>query len=392
MPIACHFQQSIKYLRTVVHRTLRGIGFDVLKTDSEGLRNLLSEIVQQQTSTQSISIAPNLFGYLARHPVPELRPLKDLLSETLSRLLPTNAKRSKGAEFSGRALAFNTAQKRYMVPIRLLEAYARNVPGLAMRLSQHRTSILIDRDVADACFLGRTPFLRSMTLEPVFGKMLPHTRSLASIFTAANVINASPPDPVSRALPGFYSLPKVRQDMSSFLAIFPRAEAAPGDLVPLRYAQKRCAISLERILVLLREKKLRRVVRIDGPPLDAIYLDPSEVRAVSVKQEGPFNTLQVAALLSVRPEAVTFLLNQGYLNMADKGSQHGMSGRSFEPTEISSFQAKYMSLTEASSALGVPRFIANLKRCGLEPKILHSKRRVYFYLREEVERSARLKQ
>lgn len=320
------------------------------------------------------SLLRRLMEYLqkGRYMDPTFRKFLDEFVAVLFLTLPyAEGQTLLGRECPKRSLHdFRSAMAAYDVPAYQLRAFLEGSPNLVVQAFKRPQDALIDVEVADDLFLGRTPFLNVAAVGRKLGRtgmMAGH--NLAFLKRAGLVREAYGAAMKPRS--NLYSEPEI--DALIQRLVGGKAEVEPDDptMVSVYELSVGLGMSNQTFWDLVATGKLTGLRMAKGATfIDGLRVELSQVMRQICGIENAMTRPKVCTLLGVDRNIVYILeVNAALTSVpADPKFSHRL-GDLFDATEVRAFRQAYMSLSEVRRLFPNQPSFHRLKNMGLSPAI-----------------------
>lgn len=374
----------------------RAAGYEMLGHGADRLEQMFIELRSGLSLSEMTSrIIPRLLEYLheAEHYGRDLSTFVDILVDICFRNMPYAAGQSLlGRHCPKRWLHdFSSAMEAYGIGRHHLDAFVRGTPELAAYVGDRRQDSLINADVADRLFVGRTPFLTSKDVSRKLGWDMQNPRTGLEPMIKAGIIH--PETGASTVeIPPIFSEPDFDRAMKTFFASFADADPHAEERGSTHVVSQTIGISNDDLWQLLANGKIKTMGRvIEEGWVRGMRLDIQEVLGAATGVDYPLNTNDVAERLEVAPHQVRNLTENGYLPSTPV-PQHLASKMTivFAQRDVEEFLTKFVSPKAARAMLpGNPAY-SRLGQLGLKPVIEleapnGNQARTIFFARADVE-------
>jgi hypothetical protein len=374
----------------------RGAGFDMLGHDQEALDRCIVEMRHGMAAAEMATrILPRLLEYMNESIALErkLGSFPDALAATLFRLLHYKP----GQVVLGRVCQeatlyhFLEARRVYGLQASHLHAFIAGTPELATKAGPGRDNYLIDREVADRLFRGRTPFQLPIDMARHMGRGRVHARKVLGEMVDAGIIRPEP-GASRNDLPPLYSLPGTESDLAAFVERFEPVDPGGACMIGIDAITGSYGVTSSSLWRLLASGQIKRMGMVSGEGfLTGLRLDLNEVIGAIAGVDDPVRIAEAASMLGVRESHVRNLVANGFLEPGPGNPD--LSCRLmhvFARATIQAFDAEYVSNQSLRKQVGTPFAFGVLVGRGLAPAIsldakAASETRTIFYRRAQAE-------
>lgn len=265
---------------------------------------------------------------------------------------------------------FSSAQEAYGVPAYQLEAFLRGTPELAVQPFKRPEEALIDVEVAEKLFIGKTPFLTTSEVGRKLQRSDTLVRNDLAALQKAGLLRGAAGARVSPRQ-AFYSEPEIDALIKRLVESHEMIEAENPKMVSIYDLSFKYGMKNEIFWALVAAGRLTRFRMMkDTGFIDGLRVDLSEVMQVICGRANVMTRAEVCKLLGVDPNIVRILeANSILTNIPADPKFSNKLGHLFDAAEVDAFRMEHMTLPEVRRCFRESPSFQRLKKMGLHPTI-----------------------
>ncbi|MCW5722279.1 MAG: TniQ family protein, partial [Devosia sp.] len=353
----------------------RKAGFAMLGHGTAVLEGKITAMRQgSKLRVGAVTLLRRLMEYLhqGRYTDPAFAPFLDEFVPVLFRTLPyAEGQTILGRRCQKRSLHdFTSAQAAYGVPAHQLAAFLDGTPNLAVQPFGQYEDALIDVEVANALFIGHTPFLKMSEVARKLGRTDQLARKDLAALHASGLLREARGAAVSPRN-AFYSEPEIDSLIQRLARDAEELDTEDPTMVSIYDLAFKFGMTNQNFWDLVADGRLVRMRRVRGTGfIDGLRVDLGEVMQVLCGLKRAFTRPEVCKLLEVDSNIVRILEANGVLRSVPVDPRYSNKlGHMFDADEVQAFRKQYMTLPEVRQFFPERPSFQRLEKMGLSPAI-----------------------